>query len=158
MACKSAVSTPPNPLECCSGVKHADMHCLCSYKNSNLLPSLGIDPKLAMQLPQKCKFFPHPVRCQTATKVKKRKLHMQPLKNVIQLCLNICFFFFCHLSFHGCVSIQRSNLFKLLSGVLPESSYLSCHIIRSFLFLSLQQQIKCIFAACYVMKVRQKNI
>ncbi|KAI5665422.1 hypothetical protein M9H77_15275 [Catharanthus roseus] len=65
MACKPSV-TPPNPpkpsAECCSGLKHADMQCLCSYKNSNLLSSFGIDPNLAMKLPQMCK-FPHPVPC-----------------------------------------------------------------------------------------------
>ncbi|CAK9142604.1 unnamed protein product [Ilex paraguariensis] len=62
MACKPSV-TPPNPTPpsatCCSALSHADMSCLCSYKNSSLLPSLGIDRKLAMQLPDKCK-LPHP--------------------------------------------------------------------------------------------------
>ena len=65
MSCKPAV-TKPNPARpirtCCSAVSHADLGCLCSYKRSNLLPSLGIDPKLAMQLPAKCK-LPHPPRC-----------------------------------------------------------------------------------------------
>ncbi|XVF84377.1 hypothetical protein PTKIN_Ptkin17bG0031800 [Pterospermum kingtungense] len=65
MACKPAV-TPPNPppptSTCCSALSHADMSCLCSYKNSNLLPSLGIDPNLAMQLPSLCK-LPHPANC-----------------------------------------------------------------------------------------------
>ncbi|KAL5544996.1 hypothetical protein UlMin_008780 [Ulmus minor] len=65
MTCKPAV-TPPNPAppsaNCCSTLSHADLHCLCSYKNSNVLPALGIDPKLAMQLPQKCK-LPHPSNC-----------------------------------------------------------------------------------------------
>ncbi|MBA0628631.1 hypothetical protein Golax_021584, partial [Gossypium laxum] len=62
MACKPAV-TPPNPppptSTCCSALSHADMRCLCSYKNSKLLPSLGIDPNLAMKLPSLCK-LPHP--------------------------------------------------------------------------------------------------
>ncbi|EEF32699.1 putative lipid-transfer protein DIR1 [Ricinus communis] len=62
MACKPAV-TPPNPSAptsaCCSALTHADMRCLCSYKNSNVLPSLGIDPNLALQLPPKCK-LPRP--------------------------------------------------------------------------------------------------
>ncbi|XVE81030.1 hypothetical protein DITRI_Ditri15bG0030200 [Diplodiscus trichospermus] len=44
MACKPAV-TPPNPppptSTCCSALSHADMRCLCSYKNSKLLPSLA---------------------------------------------------------------------------------------------------------------------
>ncbi|XP_022760995.1 putative lipid-transfer protein DIR1 [Durio zibethinus] len=65
MACKPAV-TPPNPppptSTCCSSLSHADMRCLCSYKNSKLLPSLGIDPNLAMQLPSLCK-LPNPAKC-----------------------------------------------------------------------------------------------
>ncbi|KAK9932749.1 hypothetical protein M0R45_019973 [Rubus argutus] len=65
MTCKPAV-TKPNPARptktCCSVLSHADLGCLCSYKNSNLLPSLGIDPNLAMQLPAKCK-LPHPANC-----------------------------------------------------------------------------------------------
>ncbi|KAJ4850015.1 hypothetical protein Tsubulata_050314 [Turnera subulata] len=65
MSCKPAV-TPPNPTApspgCCSALSHADMNCLCSYRNSKLLPSLGIDPNLAMQLPGKCK-LPHPANC-----------------------------------------------------------------------------------------------
>ncbi|KAL6185537.1 hypothetical protein ACLB2K_041669 [Fragaria x ananassa] len=65
MSCKPAV-TKPNPARptqaCCSALSHADLGCLCSYRNSNLLPSLGIDPKLAMQLPGKCK-LPHPANC-----------------------------------------------------------------------------------------------
>src|SRR3989442_4529514 len=65
LSCRAAV-TPPNPPPptsgCCSVVSHADLKCLCSYKNSNLLPSLGIDPNLAMKLPEKCK-LPHPASC-----------------------------------------------------------------------------------------------
>ncbi|GMJ08482.1 DIR1-like [Hibiscus trionum] len=65
MSCKPAV-TPPNPppptATCCSALSHADMRCLCLYKNSNLLPSLGIDPNLAMKLPSLCK-LPHPANC-----------------------------------------------------------------------------------------------
>ncbi|KAK4361795.1 hypothetical protein RND71_017036 [Anisodus tanguticus] len=65
MSCKPSV-TPPNPptptAKCCSALSHADMGCLCSYKNSQWLPSLGIDPKLAMQLPKKCK-LPHSPNC-----------------------------------------------------------------------------------------------
>ncbi|XP_019193273.1 PREDICTED: putative lipid-transfer protein DIR1 [Ipomoea nil] len=65
MACKPSV-TPPKPPppspNCCSALGHADMRCLCSFKNSKLLPSLGIDPNLAMQLPEKCK-LPHPAHC-----------------------------------------------------------------------------------------------
>ncbi|KAL9316894.1 hypothetical protein ACSQ67_013411 [Phaseolus vulgaris] len=58
MTCKAAV-TPPSPSEpsdeCCSVVSKVDMDCICNYKNSPLLPSLGIDPDLALQLPAKCK-------------------------------------------------------------------------------------------------------
>ncbi|KAE8022780.1 hypothetical protein FH972_008554 [Carpinus fangiana] len=65
MACKPAV-TPPNPAQpsasCCSALSNADLRCLCSYRNSNFLPSLGIDPNLAMQLPEKCK-LPHAAHC-----------------------------------------------------------------------------------------------
>ncbi|KAH6773392.1 hypothetical protein C2S52_003722 [Perilla frutescens var. hirtella] len=65
MACKPS-ATPPNPPEpsamCCSALSHANMTCLCNFKNSKVLPSLGIDPKLAIQLPQKCK-LPHPETC-----------------------------------------------------------------------------------------------
>ncbi|KAL3511646.1 hypothetical protein ACH5RR_024363 [Cinchona calisaya] len=65
MSCKPAV-TPPNPSEpssgCCTALKHADVGCLCSFKNSTWLPTLGIDPYLAAQLPDKCK-LPHPANC-----------------------------------------------------------------------------------------------
>ncbi|KAK4431216.1 putative lipid-transfer protein DIR1 [Sesamum alatum] len=65
MACKPSV-TPPHPpppsARCCSGLLHADWRCLCSYRNSKLLPALGIDVNLAMQLPVKCK-VPHPPHC-----------------------------------------------------------------------------------------------
>ncbi|KAH7832845.1 hypothetical protein Vadar_000562 [Vaccinium darrowii] len=65
MSCRAAV-TPPNPAPptsaCCSVLKKADLKCLCSYKNSTLLPSLGIDPKLAFQLPSKCK-IPNAPKC-----------------------------------------------------------------------------------------------
>lgn len=65
MACKPA-ATPPNPspptAECCTALSHANMGCLCSYRNSTVLPSLGIDPKLAMQIPSKCN-LPHPAHC-----------------------------------------------------------------------------------------------
>lgn len=61
-ACKPSISTgkaEANPTEaCCSALKQADLTCLCSYKKSNMLPLLGIDPKLAMQLPAKCSIAP----------------------------------------------------------------------------------------------------
>uniref|UniRef100_A0A5B7C7D7 Putative lipid-transfer protein DIR1 n=1 Tax=Davidia involucrata TaxID=16924 RepID=A0A5B7C7D7_DAVIN len=65
MACKPSVTTPnptPPSAACCSALSHADMPCFCSYRKSKLLPSLGIDPNLAMQLPDKCK-LPHPAHC-----------------------------------------------------------------------------------------------
>lgn len=59
--CKPSVTktntTPPTP-ECCEALKGADLKCLCGYKNSFLLPSLGIDPPLAMALPAKCNLTP----------------------------------------------------------------------------------------------------
>ncbi|KAG6397964.1 hypothetical protein SASPL_139414 [Salvia splendens] len=64
-ACKpsaTAPNPPPPSAACCSALLHADMKCLCSYKNSKVLPSLGIDPNLAMTLPQKCN-IPHPPKC-----------------------------------------------------------------------------------------------
>nr|KYP33404.1 hypothetical protein KK1_045738 [Cajanus cajan] len=65
LKCKSSM-TPPNPTppskDCCDVVSHADLPCLCPYKNSPLLPSLGIDPNLALQLPAKCN-IPNPPKC-----------------------------------------------------------------------------------------------
>ncbi|KAH7864498.1 hypothetical protein Vadar_030204 [Vaccinium darrowii] len=65
MACKPAV-TQPNPVDptppCCEALSGADLTCLCGYKNSFVLPSLGIDPDLAMALPAKCKLTP-PSNC-----------------------------------------------------------------------------------------------
>ncbi|KAK7315804.1 hypothetical protein VNO77_34382 [Canavalia gladiata] len=62
-ACEPA-ATPPNPppptQECCAALSHADFACLCTYKNDPLLPSLGIDPKLAFQVPVKCNLPPPP--------------------------------------------------------------------------------------------------
>ncbi|KAF8391864.1 hypothetical protein HHK36_022202 [Tetracentron sinense] len=55
-ACKPSVSepNPADPTElCCKALAGADLKCLCSYKNSMLLPAFGIDPDLAMQLPTK---------------------------------------------------------------------------------------------------------
>ncbi|KAK4778263.1 hypothetical protein SAY87_018450 [Trapa incisa] len=65
VACKAA-ATPPKPppptATCCRALSHANMGCLCSYKNSKALPALGVDPNLAMQLPRKCR-LPNPPRC-----------------------------------------------------------------------------------------------
>ncbi|KAL1816907.1 hypothetical protein DCAR_0521316 [Daucus carota subsp. sativus] len=65
MACKPAV-TAPEPAdptaECCQALSGADLSCLCSYRNSFVLPSLGIDPDLALALPSKCNLTP-PANC-----------------------------------------------------------------------------------------------
>ena len=57
MACKPAVTNPdpaePSP-ECCKAISGADLKCLCSYRDSSVLPSFGIDPVLAVALPVKC--------------------------------------------------------------------------------------------------------
>lgn len=95
MACKpSAVAPNPPPPSgtCCSALSHANITCLCSYKNSKVLPSLGIDPNLAMQLPQKCK-LPHPSQCQ------KKGLKTQPTWNLSQS-LGVCVL--CMVSFVFC--------------------------------------------------------
>ncbi|EYU46116.1 hypothetical protein ABFS82_04G072100 [Erythranthe guttata] len=65
-ACKPSV-VQPNPVEpspeCCDAVvSGADLKCLCSYKNLFMLPSLGIDPDLALALPAKCN-IPNPTEC-----------------------------------------------------------------------------------------------
>ncbi|KAI3418280.1 AAI domain-containing protein [Psidium guajava] len=65
MACKPAVTKPdpaePTP-ECCTALSAADLGCLCSYRNSAVLPALGIDPDLALGLPAKCGLTP-PANC-----------------------------------------------------------------------------------------------
>ncbi|KAK4782040.1 hypothetical protein SAY86_016142 [Trapa natans] len=65
LACKPSV-TKPNPADptaaCCKALSSADLTCLCSYKNSMVLPALGIDPDLAMGLPVKCG-LPVPAGC-----------------------------------------------------------------------------------------------
>uniref|UniRef100_A0A7N0V276 Bifunctional inhibitor/plant lipid transfer protein/seed storage helical domain-containing protein n=1 Tax=Kalanchoe fedtschenkoi TaxID=63787 RepID=A0A7N0V276_KALFE len=58
-ACKPSVTKdPPAPVDpsgpCCEALAGADLACLCSYRHSLILPSLGIDPELAMALPSKC--------------------------------------------------------------------------------------------------------
>ncbi|KAK9287170.1 hypothetical protein L1049_015809 [Liquidambar formosana] len=62
-SCEPSVSgqnpAPPSAT-CCTALSKADLKCLCSYKN--LLPSLGIDPNQAMQLPAKCNMAA-PVNC-----------------------------------------------------------------------------------------------
>ncbi|CAL5353386.1 unnamed protein product [Camellia sinensis] len=63
VACKPSV-TQPDPVDptqgCCDALKVANLTCLCGYRNSFMLPSLGIDPDLAMALPAKCNLSPPP--------------------------------------------------------------------------------------------------
>ncbi|KAG6471940.1 putative lipid-transfer protein DIR1 [Zingiber officinale] len=49
----------PSP-KCCAALAKADLPCLCKYKDSPALRQLGINPKLAVQLPVKCKLSSHP--------------------------------------------------------------------------------------------------
>ncbi|XP_058070738.1 putative lipid-transfer protein DIR1 [Magnolia sinica] len=56
-------SPSPPSNGCCDTIRTADLYCLCGYKNSYLLPSFGVDPKLAIQLPVKCGLTPPP-ECQ----------------------------------------------------------------------------------------------
>ncbi|XP_057964139.1 putative lipid-transfer protein DIR1 [Malania oleifera] len=57
LSCKPAV-TQPNPQppthQCCQALSGANLTCLCQYKNSFILPSLGINPALALALPARC--------------------------------------------------------------------------------------------------------
>ncbi|KAK9141084.1 hypothetical protein Scep_010765 [Stephania cephalantha] len=66
-ACKPSVSNPnPKPPSdvCCSALEHADFKCFCKYyKNADLMKSLGIDPQLAKELPEKCNSPQAPVKC-----------------------------------------------------------------------------------------------
>ncbi|KAK8943639.1 hypothetical protein KSP40_PGU005754 [Platanthera guangdongensis] len=63
--CRPAV-TGPSPIDptaaCCSALEAADLPCLCSYRSSPLLPSIGINPDLALQLPRECNLSP-PANC-----------------------------------------------------------------------------------------------
>ncbi|QHN79238.1 hypothetical protein HN51_056393 [Arachis hypogaea] len=64
--CKPAL-TEPNPLPpsevCCSLLSKGDLlKCLCRFKDSPLLPSMGIDPNLVVLLPKKC-HLPQPFIC-----------------------------------------------------------------------------------------------
>ncbi|WOL11510.1 hypothetical protein Cni_G20273 [Canna indica] len=53
--CIRSVKPEENPTDtCCAALKQADLSCLCGYKNSSLLPYLGIEPNRAMELPAKC--------------------------------------------------------------------------------------------------------
>ncbi|XP_051135965.1 putative lipid-transfer protein DIR1 [Andrographis paniculata] len=44
---------PPTP-DCCNTLARANLPCLCGYKNDPVLPAVGVDPNLALQLPGKC--------------------------------------------------------------------------------------------------------
>ncbi|KAI9186404.1 hypothetical protein LWI28_016895 [Acer negundo] len=48
----SGKSPKPPSKQCCAAVRKAKLPCLCGYKN--VLPALGIQPKLALALPKKC--------------------------------------------------------------------------------------------------------
>lgn len=65
MSCLPAAK-PPNPpppsQECCDALKDADLCCLYSHKDSPILPTLGVDPSLALQIPDKC-HIAHPPHC-----------------------------------------------------------------------------------------------
>ncbi|KAK7288530.1 hypothetical protein RIF29_01991 [Crotalaria pallida] len=53
--CYAAVTGkhPPKPNEkCCEVIRHADLPCLCRYKN--VLPAAGINPTNALTLPSRC--------------------------------------------------------------------------------------------------------
>ncbi|XP_074581191.1 putative lipid-transfer protein DIR1 [Curcuma longa] len=59
MACLPSVTggapaQPPSG-KCCAALAKADLLCLCKYKDSPVLPQIGIKPDLAKQLPAKCK-------------------------------------------------------------------------------------------------------
>lgn len=61
MACKPAITAPQPSAPtkyCCDLLRKANLECLCSYKDSSMLPYLGIDPNLAMELPSKCGIAP----------------------------------------------------------------------------------------------------
>ncbi|KAI6693828.1 hypothetical protein NL676_021538 [Syzygium grande] len=65
MSCKPAATlpNPPSPTSACyMGLLHAGLKCFCQYKNSTILPSIGVDPKLAMEIPSKYK-IPHAPTC-----------------------------------------------------------------------------------------------
>ncbi|XP_051150317.1 putative lipid-transfer protein DIR1 [Andrographis paniculata] len=53
-AAKGPNPAPPSP-DCCKTLSSADLKCFCKFLNSPNPPPFGVDPKLAKQLPQKCK-------------------------------------------------------------------------------------------------------
>ncbi|GER49851.1 lipid-transfer protein [Striga asiatica] len=61
LKCKPAVATgtatpPPPTAACCGALHHANVTCLCGFKNNKYLSLFGINSTLAMQLPSKCDF------------------------------------------------------------------------------------------------------
>ncbi|XXG50429.1 hypothetical protein AAC387_Pa02g4445 [Persea americana] len=63
MSCKPSVSGPEGVVpttECCSALAMANWSCLCAYRF--YMPTYGIDPARAMQLPSKCN-LPVTVKC-----------------------------------------------------------------------------------------------
>ncbi|XVE50757.1 hypothetical protein DITRI_Ditri01bG0188900 [Diplodiscus trichospermus] len=64
--CRPAVTGkyPPAPTkQCCGLIKHANLTCLCNFKD--VLPAFDINPTQAFALPKKCKSnVPIPPQCQ----------------------------------------------------------------------------------------------
>ncbi|WOL12818.1 hypothetical protein Cni_G21586 [Canna indica] len=56
-----AAPAKPSP-KCCAALAKADLPCLCKYKSNPAVRQLGINPKLAVKLPAKCK-LPVPRNC-----------------------------------------------------------------------------------------------
>ncbi|CAN6479205.1 unnamed protein product [Victoria cruziana] len=56
-------SPSPPSSACCDAIEKADLNCLCGYKDSPLLSSFGINPRLAMALPRRCNLLSPPT-CQ----------------------------------------------------------------------------------------------
>ncbi|TYI85325.1 hypothetical protein E1A91_D05G432700v1 [Gossypium mustelinum] len=53
---------PPPTKQCCLLIKHADLNCLCNFKDA--LPAFNINPSRAFALPKKCKYNLHiPPKC-----------------------------------------------------------------------------------------------
>ncbi|MFQ6670121.1 hypothetical protein Gotur_035149 [Gossypium turneri] len=63
--CRPAVTgryPPPPTKQCCLLIKHADLNCLCNFKD--VLPAFNINPSRAFALPKKCKYNLHiPPKC-----------------------------------------------------------------------------------------------
>ncbi|GAB4853929.1 hypothetical protein Ancab_018138 [Ancistrocladus abbreviatus] len=48
---------PPSPA-CCKATARANLQCLCSYRNSDIVLALGINLNEAMKVPAKCNVNP----------------------------------------------------------------------------------------------------